>query len=161
MRSATRRGGGGLAGCAGFPQPGPRCRLAIVSPHSARALGTLGKWIRGSETPAASSEAKQQRAERAATGAPPQGMGAARPLPTPGPLPPRRLSFPGRLAQWGLRGAFCADSECGHLCGYGPGRPHPLAPEPMPECPWVHASGHVRWRGHRGVRLHPLLLSRV
>lgn len=44
-----------------------------MSPHSVRALRTLGKWIRGSETPAASSKAKQRRAERAATCALPEG----------------------------------------------------------------------------------------
>lgn len=51
-------GGRGVSGCPA-PHPAPRCSRAIVR-RTEPVLRTLDKWIRGSETPAASSESKQQ-----------------------------------------------------------------------------------------------------
>lgn len=54
----------GLAGCSTFPHMTPMQHRPPQSPHSAEKLRTLHKGIKGSETPKASSEAKQQSSRK-------------------------------------------------------------------------------------------------
>lgn len=56
-----------------FPPPGPLAQRGSCAPHSGPGRRSLDNWIRGSETPAASSEAKQLT-EGAGPRVPPLGV---------------------------------------------------------------------------------------